>query len=105
MRNFFENLVKTISFSDGGISGLIYGIYLLITNKLPDSVESNLFPCNRKTFIIIQTLYYILFFLLLVSFSLCVAFCKNMKLVIFAHITLYLLLLVVISFMKTKLYK
>lgn len=105
MRNFFENLVKTVGFLDGGFSGLIYGIYLLITNKLPDSIESNLKPYQRKTFIIVQILYYILFSILLVSFGICVAFCENMKLVIFIHIILYLFLLIVISFIKTKLYK
>lgn len=105
MRNFFENLVKTISFSDDGFIGLIHGVYLLITQKLPDSVESNLPSHKRKTFIIVQTIYYILVSALLISFGICVVHFENIQLVIFIHIILYFLLLIITSFIKTKLYK
>ena len=56
MRNFFENLVKTIGFSDDGFIGVVYGIYLLVTKKLPDSVESNLAPQEKRKYVIVQVL-------------------------------------------------
>lgn len=105
MRNFFENLVKTIGFSDDGFIGVIYGIYLLVTKKLPDSVESNLVPQERRRYVIVQAIYYLLVAVLLVSFGLCVTFFENVQFIVVIHIGLYFLLLIITSFVKTKLYK
>lgn len=100
MRNLFHEIVKTISFSDWGITSFLYGVYLKRFKKLSYVEEKTIKPENKEQYIKVHSTCFILYFIILISLFITLNFTSVQN--IYAYFIHVLLLLIVFAYRIIK---
>lgn len=106
MKEFMNNIIKVFGFSDGGLSFLIYSLYLKIFKKLPYSIEMAIKPEFKERYIRIESTCLLLYFILVMSFVLFLTISNFHRIIIVGiHIVLIFIIFCIQIYLKKDLYK
>ena len=106
MKEFMNNIIKVFGFSDGGLSFLIYSLYLKIFKKLPYSIEMAIKPEFKERYIRIESTCLLLYFILVMSFVLFLTISNFHRIIIVGiHIVLIFIVFCIQIYLKKDLYK
>ena len=106
MNNFINSLVKLFGFTDGGLTSLIYSIYLKRTKKISYVEEKTIKQNYREQFIRIRSLCFFMYFIISLSLLVSLNFTNFNKIFIWSiHIILFLCVFIYRIVKESKFYK
>ena len=106
MNNFINGLVKLFGFTDGGLTSLIYSIYLKRTKKISYVEEKTIKENYREQFIRVRSLCFFIYFIISISLLINLNFTNFNRICVWSiHILLFLSVFIYRIVKESKFYK